>query len=321
MSTGLDGRELAGGTPGDSIGAEDVLPLLLELVPPGVPWVAGVPYEYLSECPSTNAELRQTADYARSGTTVITDDQTRGRGRLGRTWMSDPGRDLSFSVLSRPRLPATHGHLLSLASGVAVAEALERAFDLQGQIALKWPNDVLLDGKKICGILLEASAGADCIHWAVAGVGLNVNSEPGCRLRSLTAEQAEEWRGRLLPVSLKEHLGHPVARAPLLAAILARLTFWFIELGAPGPAAVEASPPGCTDPPGAGSVAAVLEEWRRRDALEGRRVEVSGGAGRADGVAAGVAAGIGEEGQLLVRTEDGAVVEVFAGDVTVAVSL
>jgi BirA family transcriptional regulator, biotin operon repressor / biotin---[acetyl-CoA-carboxylase] ligase len=295
--------------------------MLVARLQPGVPWVAGVPYEYLAQCVSTNAALKQTADSARSGTTVITDDQTGGRGRLGRTWMSDPGCDLCFSVLVRPTLTATHGHFLSLATGVAVAEALEQALGLREHLALKWPNDVLLDGRKVCGILLEASTGADRIHWAVAGIGLNVNSEPTRRLESLPPEQAAEWRGRPLPVSLKEHLGHPVARAPLLAEILARLTFWLTALDAAASTAVEgvsAVPAGRADSPGADVVAAVLEEWRRRDALDGRRVEVSSVSGRADRVAAGVAVGIGEEGQLLVRTEDGAMVEVFAGDVTVA---
>jgi BirA family transcriptional regulator, biotin operon repressor / biotin---[acetyl-CoA-carboxylase] ligase len=314
-------HDSAGAIAGDPIGAADVLPLLLELVQPGAPWVAGVPYEYLAQCASTNAALKQAADSARSGATVITDDQTGGRGRLGRTWMSDPGRDLCFSVLVRPTLAATHGHLLSLATGVAVAEALERALGLREQMALKWPNDVLLDGRKVCGILLEASTGAGCIHWAVAGIGLNVNSEPTRRVESLPPEQGAEWRGRLLPVSLKEHLGHPVARAPLLAGILARLTFWLTGLDGVAPPAIDAvpeAPAGCAGSPGAEAMAALLDEWRRRDALVGRRVEVSSGSGRADRVAAGVAAGIGEEGQLLVRTEDGAVVEVFAGDVTVA---
>ena len=283
----------------DPIGAEAVLPLLLDLVEPGAPWVAGLPLEYRARCPSTNAALKQVAASGRSGTTLVTDEQTGGRGRLGRTWVSAPGLDLTFSVLLRPALAPAQGHLLALATGVAVAEVLEESLGLYGQVTLKWPNDVLLDGKKVCGILLEASADADRILWAVAGIGLNVNSEPSRLLESLPPDQAAEWRGRPRPISLKEYLGQSTARAPLLAALLARLTCWWTGLD------------------WASTVPSLLAEWRRRDALAGRPVEVFAGADRSERVAAGQAAGIGEEGQLLVRAEDGTLLEVFAGDVSV----
>ncbi len=207
-----------------------MLPLLLDLVEPGAAWVAGLPFEYQARCPSTNASLRQIAQSGRSGTMLVTDEQTGGRGRLGRTWVSAPGLDLTFSVLLRPSLSPARGHLLALATGVAVAEVLEEGFGLEGQVTLKWPNDVLLDGKKVCGILLEASADAERILWAVAGIGLNVNSQPSRLLASLPSDQAAEWRGRPLPVSLKEHLGQATPRAPLLAALLARLSCWWTGL-------------------------------------------------------------------------------------------
>jgi BirA family biotin operon repressor/biotin-[acetyl-CoA-carboxylase] ligase len=283
----------------DPIGAEVVVPLLLDLVEPGASWVAGLPFEYQSRCVSTNSALKQIAGSARSGATIATDEQTGGRGRLGRTWVSGPGVDLTFSVLVRPALAPARGHLLALATGVAVAEVLEESLSLHGQVKLKWPNDVILGGKKVCGILLEASADADRILWAVAGIGLNVNSAVSRLAESPAPESAAEWRGRPLPVSLLEHLGHPVPRAPLLAAILARLTFWWTGLDR------------------AGTMPSLLAEWRERDALAGRRVEVFAGADRSELVVAGEAAGIGTEGQLLVRGEEGALTEVFAGDVSV----
>ena len=271
----------------DPIGAEAVLPLLLDLAEPGSPWVAGLPFEYQARCRSTNTALRQIADSARTGTVLITDEQIGGRGRLGRTWVSQPGLDLTFSVLLRPALAPAQGHLLALATGVAVAEVLEEGLGLRGQVALKWPNDVLLEGKKVCGVLLEASADAERIIWAVAGIGLNVNGEPSRLPESLPAEMAAEWRGRPQPVSLREHLGHPVPRAPLLAALLARLTAWWTGLDRTS------------------TVPSVLAEWRRRDALAGRRVEVFAGPDCSQRVAAGEAAGIGQEGQLLVRSDGG----------------
>ena len=283
------------------------MPLLLDLVEPGAPWVAGLPFEYRAACASTNAALKEIADGSRAGTALVTDEQTGGRGRLGRTWFSEPGVDLTFSVLLRPRVKLSKGHLLALATGVAVAEVLEQGFGLEGQVALKWPNDVLLAGRKMCGILLEASADADRIVWAVAGVGLNVNGEPSRVLASLPPDRAVEWRGRPQPVSLKEYLGVAVPRAPLLAALLARLTWWWTGLD------------------WTSTIPTLLAEWRKRDALAGRPVEVFAGADRSELVVAGVAAGIGEEGQLLVRTggvsEDGALIEVFAGDVSVTAAV
>jgi BirA family transcriptional regulator, biotin operon repressor / biotin---[acetyl-CoA-carboxylase] ligase len=293
--------------PRDPITAEAVLPLLLDMVEPGAPWVAGLPFEFRAACESTNAALKRIADGSRAGTTIVTDEQTCGRGRLGRTWLSEPGVDLTFSVLLRPRMKPARGHLLALATGVAVAEVLEQGFGLEGQVSLKWPNDVLLGGKKVCGILLEASADADRIVWAVAGVGLNVNSEPCRVLASLPPERAVEWQGRPQPVSLKENLGFAVPRAPLLAALLARLTWWWTGLD------------------WTSTIPTLLAEWRKRDALAGRLVDVSAGADRSELVVAGLAAGIGEEGQLLIRTEglgvDGALLEVFAGDVSVTAAV
>jgi BirA family transcriptional regulator, biotin operon repressor / biotin---[acetyl-CoA-carboxylase] ligase len=285
----------------DPIDAGIVVPLLLELMEPGAAWVAGLPFEYHACVGSTNAALKQMADSARTGATVVTDEQTGGRGRLSRAWASEPGLDLTFSVLLRPSLDPARGHLLSLATGVAIAEVLEERFGLEGCVSLKWPNDVLLDDKKVCGILLEAAADARCIHWAVAGIGLNVNSEPARLLRALPADRTGEWEGRPVPVSLAEQLGYQVPRAPLLAALLARLTFWWTGLE------------------WASTSSSLLGEWCRRDALVGRPVEVFTGAGRNERVAWGEAAGIGAEGQLLVRSEDGMMSEVFAGDVSVTV--
>ena len=265
--------------------------------------MAGQPFEYRTECASTNAALKEIAEQSVPGTTIATDEQTGGRGRLGRTWLSQPGLDLTFSVLLRPALEPAKGHLLALATGVAVAQALERGFGLEGQVSLKWPNDVLLAGKKVCGVLLEASTDADHIAWVVAGIGLNVNSEPSQVLADLSPERAAEWVGRLRPVSLKDHLGVVVLRAPLLAALFARLTWWWSALD------------------GSGAAPSLLGEWRERDALAGRPVEVFAGVDRSELVVAGEAAGLGDEGQLLVRTESGALVEVFAGDVSVTAAV
>lgn len=284
---------------------------------------AGLPYSYLEESESTNLVLRETikeedswggmpgrsiqgrpldrqgAAGPSAGAVVVTNAQTAGRGRLDRTWWSQPGKDLTFSVLVRPSLAPGQAHLLSLAAGLTVAEVLETIPGFAGKAEVKWPNDVLLGEKKVCGILLEGSMDAERLHWAVVGIGLNVNSVSSLLMDRSTSGPAA-WQGRPLPVSLREHLGREIPRAPLLAALIERLgRRW---------AALEG---------GASARTAVLGELQRRDALAGRLVEVSTVTDSPESRLLGTAAGLGPEGQLLVRSASGLIVEVFAGDVTV----
>ena len=333
----------------DLVAGEAVLPFLLGVVRPETSWMAGLPYSYLPRCESTNLSLKEVMAPGRdagrraggmpgsdpgkvvraglgalpAGALMVTDEQTGGRGRLERVWSSEPGRDLTFSVLLRPFLTPAQAHLLSLAAALAVAEVLEALPDLDGQVAVKWPNDVLLGDEKVCGILVEGSMDADRLHWAVAGIGLNVNSSPSALVTALTPEQADAWAGRPHPVSLRERLGHEVPRAPLLAALLVRLTSRWTELEdrigrgpADGPSLDGRT--GTVGPGGAGA-SRVLAALRQRDALAGRQVEVLSGSGRRglqEVVASGEAVGIGPEGQLLVRRASGETIAVFAGDVT-----
>jgi biotin operon repressor len=161
-----------------------VAPDVIERVEQGR-FALGLPYRFEERCESTNALLKQTASASgnaqsarQSGTVCACSCQTVGRGRLGREWTSEPGKDLTFSVLLRPRLVPQQSHLLSLAAAVAVGETLECQAGCARQVTVKWPNDVLLGGGKVCGILLEGSIELDRVQWAVAGIGLNVNSRP-----------------------------------------------------------------------------------------------------------------------------------------------
>jgi len=262
---------------------------------PDASWVAGLPYRYLAACPSTNQALKQAASSSPAGALVVTDEQTGGRGRLGRTWVSQAAKDLTFSVLLRPSIAPARAHLLSLAAALAVAEVLETIPGLEGRVGIKWPNDVLLGGKKVCGILLEGSMDVDRLHWAVAGIGLNVNSDPAGLVSDLGVEARAEWLARPRPTSLRAETGCDTPRAPLLAALLVRLTeVW-------------------TDP----ETGDILAGLSGRDTLAGRPVEVLSGPPENRPLAVGRASGIGPEGQLLVRTASGETVAVFAGDVTV----
>jgi len=163
----------------------------------------GSPYRFVEECASTQALLGP--DEA-EGTTVATDLQTQGRGRLGRTWETPPGRALLFSVLLHPRPPMALWPELSLVAGDAVAATLREQTGVRAE--LSHPNDVLIEGRKVAGILPEASVGR-----VVLGVGVNVNQTG----EELPAETPKP------PTSLRAETGREWRRAPLLAAILLEL--------------------------------------------------------------------------------------------------
>jgi BirA family transcriptional regulator, biotin operon repressor / biotin---[acetyl-CoA-carboxylase] ligase len=163
----------------------------------------GRPYRFVEECASTQRLL--DPDEA-EGTTAATDLQTQGRGRLGRTWEAPPGRALLFSVLLHPRPPMALWPELSLVAGDAVAAALHEQTGVAAE--LSHPNDVLIEGQKVAGILAEASVGR-----VVLGIGVNVNQTA----EELPAETPKP------ATALRVETGREWPRAALLAAILLEL--------------------------------------------------------------------------------------------------
>jgi BirA family biotin operon repressor/biotin-[acetyl-CoA-carboxylase] ligase len=163
----------------------------------------GRPYTFVEECPSTQ---RLVDPEAPEGTTVATDLQTHGRGRLGRTWEAPTGTALLFSVLLRPQPPMAIWPELSLVAGEAVAAALREQTGVAAELG--HPNDVLVEGRKLAGVLPEATVGR-----VVLGIGVNVNQ----KAEELPAETAKP------PTSLRIETGRDWPRAPLLAAILLEL--------------------------------------------------------------------------------------------------
>ena len=170
-----------------------------ELVVPLLRGRLGHPYRFVAHCPSTQ---REVGDDEAEGTTVATDHQTAGRGRLGRVWQDVPGRALLFSVLLRPKVEMARWPELSIVAGEAVASAIGTG------AVVSHPNDVMVEGRKIAGVLPEATAGR-----IVLGIGVNVNQ----RADELPRETVKP------PTSLRVELGRKTERAPLLAAILAEL--------------------------------------------------------------------------------------------------
>ncbi len=208
---------------------------------------------------------------------ALADSQTAGRGRHGRAWASPRG-NLYLSVLLRPRLPADRVGLLPLLAGVAVAETAG-AWGIEAR--LKWPNDVVVGGQKLAGILVEGVSGGGGLEAAVVGVGLNLLQELGGVPEDVrrSAASVEALAGRLLA---------PVAAA---ACVLGRLRAWYDVLGL--------------------TPQTVVEAWRRLSVpWWGRPVEVRSGAE----AIRGVAEGIEERGGLVLQREDGSRVVLFAGE-------
>jgi len=247
--------------------------------------------EVVGRTGSTNADLLARALRGEpEGVMLAAEEQTAGRGRMGRTWVAPPRAALTFSLLLRPTPPPARRGWLALLTGLAVAQAVTAVTGVPA--TLKWPNDVLAGHAKLCGILAESAGDA-----VVVGVGLNVSTEP--------AELPPPGPGGLPATSLAAAGAASPGREPLLLAILAAVERWY-----------QAWQHARGDPGGSGLRAA----YTGRSATVGRlvRAELPGGQ-----TLSGLATGVDPDGRLLVRlssgtesgTESGAEVAVAAGDV------
>ena len=234
-------------------------------------------YEHTMD--STNLQLRRMAlAGAPHGSLCLCECQTAGRGRLGRSWHSPEGQGLWVSVLVRPKLTPDQAPLVTFAAAMAMQTAVSGMTD--EDVLVKWPNDLVLAGKKVCGILLEVSADMDGVKHIIIGTGLNVH--PGAYPPELSHQAT----------CLAEH-GAQAKRAEILARYLAALEGLLIRLEQSG-------------------FDGILSDYEKACCTLGRRVRVSGGM-ELTGVAEAVAA----DGALLVRGDDGKLTRVLAGDVSV----
>ena len=235
----------------------------------------GRPLIYHPAIASTNTEAMALARQgATEGTLVTTDEQTSGRGRLGRVWQSLPNEQLALSFVLHPAFPP---HFLVMASALAVAEAIEAPTGLRPEI--KWPNDVLIAGRKVCGILIETSE-----RIAVLGIGLNVNG-------SLAGDPELAARA----TTLADALGHPTAREPLFIELIQRLDGLYATLKMGGEQTRRQ----------------IRTAWRERLATIGKQVTIQQ-IGRA---ITGVARDVDESGALIVETYEGRRETINWGDV------
>lgn len=228
----------------------------------------------MESCGSTNDEAARLARAgAKHGTVVIAERQTSGRGRDGRLWESPPG-GLYVSAVLRPSLPLVAVPPMTLAIGIALAEAVKTT---GARGTLKWPNDLLVDGRKLAGVLVEAQSQGNRLESVVVGIGVN-----------LTGELPESLGERA--ITLAEAAGTVIDREQFIEALLAQVERWVDRYVAVG-------------------LEAIIPAWQQRMA--------HGLTARANGELIGIVEGLDPEGALLLRDETGKVHRVRSGDVEV----
>ncbi len=244
--------------------------------------VIGRDIRVFEETSSTNDVVEKLArDGVSEGVVVFAESQTKGRGRLGRKWLSPARKGLWFSVLLRPDLRPQAATQVMVAAAISLARAIREQTGLVPEI--KWPNDVLIHGKKVAGILTELNAELDHIKYVILGMGVNVN---------LSANDFPSEL-RKLATSLKAEAGHNLRRAELAAAILRELDADYARIARR-------------------EFSSIGEEWQQSCSTLGRHVTIRLG-GR---VIRGLAESLDEDGALLLRTEHGHLERIMGGDVT-----
>lgn len=240
----------------------------------------GISVEVVAETGSTNADLLARAATLDGPALLVAEHQSAGRGRAGRSWLSAPGDSLTFSLAWKFDLALHQLAGLPLAVGVALAEALAAC---GVQVQLKWPNDVLKDGSKLAGVLIETQAAPGSGIWAVIGIGINLRMPDDLELRIGRISAAAPWLARM-------------DRDALMAALLAGLAAALGQFSQAGFGAFSA-------------------RWNRLHAWQGRPVSIiDNGAVLHDGIAAGV----DDSGRLLLDCASGRIT-VLAGDVSLRV--
>ena len=232
---------------------------------------------------STNSFAMELADKGAShGTVVIADSQTKGRGRMGRTWISPSGGNIYMSVILTPPMEFKEATLLTIMAGVACCGALRNTTGLP--VEIKWPNDLMVSHRKLGGILTEIKSGAGKMVYAVMGIGINVNT----KLKDFPPEV------RTIATSISNEKGKTESRTVLIAEILNGLDHWYRVLAQK-------------------EEKTLLDEWRRLTSTMGKHVQVTMG----EEIINGIAHDIDDEGRLIVRLLSGALRRISFGDLVV----
>jgi BirA family biotin operon repressor/biotin-[acetyl-CoA-carboxylase] ligase len=246
------------------------------------PPIIGREIHIFEEIDSTNIKGMELGDQGSpEGTVILAETQSKGKGRLGRSWISPKG-NIYLSVILRPNISPSQAPLITLMGAVACTTALRKALNIP--VEIKWPNDIIFEGKKLGGILTEINSEMDRINHVVLGIGINVNMDPSALPSDV----------KVIATSLKETVGRELPRIEILSAIIKELDKWYKALLSNG------SGP-------------VLDEWRRLSPGLGKRVKVESFNRSIDGIAEE----IDDYGRLLLRLESGEIEKITSGDVTV----
>lgn len=238
--------------------------------------------EYHDAIDSTNISAKRLAEEgAQSGTLVVSDCQIAGRGRRGREWVSPSGTNVFMSLILRPDILPGSASMLTLVAALAVHEGIRQETGLEAFI--KWPNDIVANGKKLCGILTEMSAELEGIHYVVAGIGINVNME----------EFPQEVSS--MATSLYLETGKKVRRSSLIASVLEAFERYYEEFISQG------------------DLSGLISVYNSCMINAGKEVKILDHAGDYTGKALG----INEKGELLVEMQSGEVKHVISGEVSV----
>jgi BirA family biotin operon repressor/biotin-[acetyl-CoA-carboxylase] ligase len=216
------------------------------------------------------------------GTVVIADSQTEGKGRLQRVWHSPSGSNIYTSIILRPNLEPDRAPQISILTGVAVAEVIDNF--CPGMVNLKWPNDVLLKGKKVCGILAQLKTSASRVDFIILGIGINININYNQLPQDI----------KNTATSLAIETGRKISRQELIISLYENLAKWYKKLMK-------------------GGFSAVKEKWLSMAPMIGQRVQIMSG----NEVVSGKALGIDEQGSLLLLTAEDRRIKISAGDATI----
>ncbi|MBN1830305.1 MAG: biotin--[acetyl-CoA-carboxylase] ligase [Deltaproteobacteria bacterium] len=240
---------------------------------------------YIEELDSTNIHAHKLAESgAEEGETVVADRQLKGRGRLSRTWQSPAGKNVYLSIIIKPSLLLPErASQITIAAGVAVAQVI--SIYCRGNAMLKWPNDVLVNNKKICGILTELKTKGREIDYIVVGIGINVNIAKD--------EFPEEFRERA--TSIFEETARLSSRIDVARDICRSFDVWRHRLLH------------------AGGFESVREEWLRISAMKGKTVKIDD----RGTLHVGTMENLGDCGELILRDNEGRLIPILAGDATV----
>lgn len=232
---------------------------------------------------STNDLLRDAArDNENEGLIAVTDEQTAGRGRRGRTWTAPAGSSLLLSILLRPTwLPSSNAFMLTMLASIAATEAITSVTGVG--VDLKWPNDLQIGGRKVGGILVETELGDPNVHWAVIGCGINVNWDPS----SIPELQT-------IATSLSAAHGADISRRELLRSLLQHTDRWYAELRR-------------------GARTALFDRWRGLLCTIGQQVRAT----TPYGIITGLAEDVTPDGGLIIVDQQGERQIVTSGDVTI----